>query len=391
MKRVYAGLDIGTYHVKAAIAAAPATPDVPMQILGTGLATTRGMHRGHVIEVAEVTKAIREAFARAQSAAGVSVRSARVAVGDEGVDETHTTGEVTLTASGGIVTKHDVERVAEESRRRAGQKLINRKSIHMFPIEYRVDGIKVVGKPHGLQGTKLAVDTLIVSMPSKQYEDIISAVEAAGIEVEEGDVIVSPFAASGVTLSKAQKIAGVMLADIGAETISTIVFNEDMPVSVKVFPVGSADVTHRIALAFQISLSEAEQIKKGAVTGSDISPQKVQRVVNEKLKIIFTIINAHLKSIGRQRMLPAGIVITGGGSGLPGVESIAKAVLKLPASIGMPSNLPRSGFADAIWSVTFGLCRLMYMEDMATTPHSLQDVWRQTKEAVRGVVRSLMP
>src|SRR3989338_4605365 len=104
MRKVYAGLDIGTYHIKAAIAAIPTSPDTPMQILGTGLAATKGMRHGYVTESAEVTKSIREAFSRAQSAAGVSVRSARVAVGDEGVDETHTTGEVTLTASGGIVT-----------------------------------------------------------------------------------------------------------------------------------------------------------------------------------------------------------------------------------------------------------------------------------------------
>ena len=242
----------------------------------------------------------------------------------------------------------------------------------------------------GLQGTKLAADTLIISILTKQYEDILAAVEKAGIEVEN-EVMISPIAASLVTLTKAQKVAGVILANIGAETTTTVVFNENVPISVKVFPIGSGDVTHALALAFQVSLPEAEQIKKGAVTGSDISPQKIQRVINEKLKNIFTVINAHLKSIGRQRMLPAGIVLTGGGSGLPNAQDVAKGILKLPATIGVPTNLPRSGFADAIWAVAFGLCRFAYLEDTEANLHSLSDVWKRTKETMRGALRSLMP
>ena len=183
MRKVYAGLDIGTYHIKAAIAAIPTSPDTPMQILGTGLAATKGMRHGYVTESAEVTKSIREAFSRAQSAAGVSVRSARVAVGGIGIDELRSTGEVTLTASGSIVTERDMERVAQESQKRCTQKLINRTIVDTVPIEYRIDGTRVVGKPLGLQGTKLAADTLIISILTKQYEDILAAVEKAGIEV----------------------------------------------------------------------------------------------------------------------------------------------------------------------------------------------------------------
>lgn len=389
MRRIYAGLDIGTHHIKAAIAAAPESPDMPMQILGTGLATSKGMRHGYIVEIGEVTKGIREALARAQSAAGVSVRSARIAVGGIGIDEVRSFGEVTLTASGGIVAERDLERVAQESEKRAAQKLINRSIIHTIPLEYRVDGSKVIGKPHGLQGTKFAADTLIIAMLSKQYEDILSAVEKAGIEVE--GVMVSPLAASLVTLTKAQKIAGVALTNIGAETLSIIVFDDDIPISVKILPIGSVDVTNTIALSFQIPLLEAEQIKKGAVTGSDIPPKKIQQVVSERLKDMFALTNTHLKSIGKQRMLPAGIVITGGGSGLANAQDIARAVLRLPASIGIPANVPRSGFADATWAVAYGLCRWAYIEDMSLGKHSLNDIWQRAKDTVRNTLRSLMP
>ena len=389
MARVYAGIDIGTHHIKVAIAAPPEHPEAPMHIIGTGLATSKGMRHGYIVDIGEVTKGIKEALVRAQSAAGTSVHSARIALGGVSVDEIRSSGEITLTSSGGIVTERDIERVTQESEKKAAQKLVNKTVIHTIPLRFRIDGTPVIGKPHGLQGAKFGVDTLIVTMLSKHYDDILTATEAAGIEVE--GVMVSSLAASLVTLTKAQKIAGVALANIGSETLSIIVFDDDTPVSVKIFPIGSSDVTSAIALSFRIPLPEAEQVKKGAVTGSDISPKKMQHVVAQELKDMFTLINAHLKTIGHQRLLPAGIVITGGGSGLPNIQDIARTILKLPATIGIPANLPRSGFADATWAVAYGLCRWAYAEDVSSNAYTMKDIWRRGKEMVRTGFRSLMP
>src|SRR5262249_45177536 len=154
-----------------------------------------------------------------------------------------------------------------------------------------------------------------------------------------------------VTLTKAQKTAGVVLANIGAETFSIMVFDNDVPVSVKVFPHGSADITNTLALSFQIPLNEAEQMKRGAVTGSAIAPSKMNTIVTNRLKDMFTLVNAHLKAIGRQRLLPAGIVITGGGSGLASTQDVARMILKLPSQIAQIGYLPRTSSVDATWAV----------------------------------------
>ena len=214
MRRYYTGIDVGTYHVKVVIAAPAETPDLPMQIIGTGIAASRGMRHGFIIDPNEATKSVKEALARASSAAKVPIKSARVALGGLGLDEIRSTGEVTLTPSGGIVTAREIERVERESEKKASAKLTNRTIIHTIPIEFRVDGTKVLGQPNGLQGTKLAVDTLLITMLSQHHDDLVEAVEAAGVEVD--GVMASPLAASLVTLSKAQKTAGVILANIGA-------------------------------------------------------------------------------------------------------------------------------------------------------------------------------
>ncbi len=110
-----------------------------------------------------------------------------------------------------------------------------------------------------------------------------------------------------------------------------------------------------------------------------------------KLKELFTEINAHLKVIGRQRLLPAGIVITGGGSGALHIIDIARTTLKLPAQIGLPAGILRNGALDASWAVSYGLCRWGFTEDTAVPLYSPGEIVRRTFDSIRSGFRSLLP
>ena len=386
---VYCGIDIGTFHVKIVIASPAENSDLPMQILGTGTSTSRGMRHGYIVDKLDAKKSVKEALIRASSAAHTQVKSARLGLGGVGLDEIRSTGDVTLTPSGGIVNDRAIELALRDAEKRASGKLGNRSIIHTIPLEYRVDGSKVYGKPTGLQGTKLAIDTLLITILTQHYDDLVEAVESCGVEVE--GVMASPLAASLVTLTKAQKTAGVVLANIGAETFSILVIEDDTPISLKVLPTGSADITNTLALSFQIPLSEAEQLKRGAVTGSDIAPKRMETIVSTRLKEMFTLVNAHLKVIGRQRLLPAGIVITGGGSGLASAQEIAKAILKLPSQVGQIGMLPRTASVDATWAVAYGLCRWAYAEDMTEKSSSFAEVLSGGWDTIKKALRSLLP
>ncbi len=388
-QNIFTGIDIGTHQVKVVIAAAPQSADSPMQILATATSSSKGMRHGYIVDTKEVAAAVRSAVDRASHAARVQVKTARVGMGGISLEEVRSNAEITLTASGAIATSHDIERVIDESEKRAASKLANRAIIHVIPLEFRLDGHPVQGRPTGMQGTKLGVETMLITMLAQHHDDLIEAVEMAGIEV--AGVMASPLAASLVTLNKAQKTAGVVLANIGAETLSIVVFDNDIPISLKVFPIGSNEITNALALSFQLPLSEAEQLKRGAVVGSTISQKKLTTVISARLKDMFLLILAHLKSINRDRLLPAGIVITGGGAGLASATDVAKAALKLPSQIGLPLMLPRVSALDATWAVAFGLCRWGYAEDMLDTHHPLSDVLSRMMEAVRQVFRSLLP
>ncbi len=157
-------------------------------------------------------------------------------------------------------------------------------------------------------------------------------------------------------LTKAQKRAGCVLANIGAETVSIVVFENNTPISMKVFPIGSTDITNDIALGLKIPLEEAEKLKRGHSAGVTYSKRKLDEIVGARLSDIFELIDAHLKKIKRDGLLPAGIIITGGGSGIATIQDLAKASLRLPSRIATLDPGQNGKVRDASWAVAYGLC-----------------------------------
>jgi cell division protein FtsA len=181
----------------------------------------------------------------------------------------------------------------------------------------------------------------------------VSIVEAADIEVL--DQMASPLAGSYVTLTKDQKIKGCVLANIGAETVSIVVYDEGMPISLKVFPMGSTNITDDLALGFKISLEDAERIKLGRLGGAMYPRKKVEEIMSVRFRALFDLIDKHLRAIGRRGNLPAGIVLSGGGSGQGMVSDIAKGSLNLPARIADLKLSTDTKVRDATWAVAYGL------------------------------------
>ncbi|KKW18625.1 MAG: Cell division protein ftsA [Candidatus Adlerbacteria bacterium GW2011_GWC1_50_9] len=124
MARVYTGIDIGSSHIKVVVATPAENTELPMRILGTGTTPSKGVRSGYIVDVKEATKNLREALTRARSASKVPIRSARLALGGISLEDIRSTGEITLTPSGGIVTVREMERATSESEKRAGPKLI---------------------------------------------------------------------------------------------------------------------------------------------------------------------------------------------------------------------------------------------------------------------------
>ncbi|OHB02688.1 MAG: cell division protein FtsA [Candidatus Zambryskibacteria bacterium RIFCSPLOWO2_01_FULL_39_39] len=360
--RITAGIDVGTYEVRVVVAERSEENSLPT-ILGTGRSESKGLRHGYIINTGDVTKSVDSALRQAEKSSGIRIKKAFISIGGVGLSGLNSGGSSIVSRADQEITDADTEQAvlaAEESIQSALMQ--NRKIIYSIPTSWKVDGKNVLGRVIGLKGIKLETKALFVSCIESHLDDLVEAVEATGVEVI--DVVASPIAASFVTLSKSQKIAGCVLANMGAETVSIVVFENNIPISLEVFPIGGSDITNDIALGLKISLEEAESIKLGGVTSTSYSRKKLEDIVSARLGDIFELIELHLKKIGKSGVLPAGIIITGGSSSIGTIPDLARSYLRLPSRIAS-LNISNGKFQikDSSWSVAYGLCIISNLPD----------------------------
>lgn len=357
-EQIFTGIDIGTHQVKVAVARIPKGDGEKLlpEIIGTGFAESRGLKSGYIIQESDVIRSIKSAIVQAEKSAGIIIKRASLSIGSVGIEEIYSRGEIIPTRADSEITTADLEKVMQDSEYRINDHIPNRRILHKIPLRYLVDGVEVLGRPQGMRGNKLEVDSLFITSYEQHVDDIISAVESVGVVVDYDGVIASPLAASFVMLSKTQKRAGCVLVNIGAETTSMVVFEDSKPISLRIFPTGSNDITNDIALGLKVPLEEAEKIKRGNMTSATFSKKRLDEIINNRLNNIFTLIDTQLKKIKRDGLLPAGVILTGGGSNIHGITDVAKTVLSLPARTATLEIGINTKVKDASWAVAYGIC-----------------------------------
>ncbi len=382
--RTTVGIDIGSYQIKVVVAAEQEGGATP-KILGTGYAESRGLRHGYIINAADARKGLKQAIESAEAASGVRIKSAYVAVGGVGLEEFRARVDVAVARPDGVVSDLDATTALDTCERSIGKRLLNRKVLHAIPLSYLLDGAPILGRPQGMTGRTLTCDALFITTLSQHLEDLIAIIEDMGVSVT--DVMAAPLAGSFVTLTKAQKMTGCVLANVGASTLSIVVYEDNTPISLKVFPVGSNDITNDIALGLKISLEDAEQLKRGTLLGTNYSQKKLDDIIQARLSDLFELVAAHLEKIGKAGLLPAGIIITGGGSGLATIEDLARNSLKLPTRRAALQGFEGGRIRDASWAVAYGLCIWgLTNEEESAVGSLLRSLWRRAWDALRRLL-----
>lgn len=389
-RRIATGIDIGTHQTKIVVVEEIRGPDGPsLHIIGTGLSETQGMRHGYVVDAADAAASVRIAKAQVESVVGFPIKNAFLSIGGISLDEIRASGETVISRADQEVTELDIAKARDMAYETASPNFINRTVLHEIPLEYRLDGTKTLGEPLGLKGTRLQIDYLFITCLSQHAEGLVSVIEAVDIEVV--DQMASPLAGSYVTLTKDQKMKGCVLANIGAETVSIVVYDEGIPVSVKVFPSGSTNITDDLALGFRISLEDAERIKLGRLGGAMYPRKKVDEIITTRFKNLFDLIDKHLRAIGRRGTLPAGIVLSGGGAGQGTISDIAKGTLNLPARIADIAIASDTKVRDATWAVAYGLA-LWGLTGETETPRKQSNFdFKEIQGTLSGFFKQFMP
>jgi cell division protein FtsA len=368
------GLDIGTTKTCAVVAV-----DGPngLEIVGVGEAPSMGMRKGVVVDLDETIKSIEAATEKAERMAGFHVSGVFVGITGDHIRSTNNRAVVAVSGDDREVSSVDVRRVVDAS------KIINlpadRQIIHALPRFFTVDGQDGVEDPVGMAGGRLEVDTHLITGGSTFITNVLKCVHRAGLEA--AGLVFEPLASSASTLMAEEKQVGVVLLDIGGGTTDIAVFSLGSAILTSTIPVGGNILTNDISLGLKTSLAEAEEVKKrfgagvrdamneetfpvrtldGRATKDATTAQLRQIVVPRVLETLRMAKTKIVENVPRDLVLGE-VVLTGGGSLLPGIEPIAEDVFGLPVRVGMPRTvggltdaMTQPQYATAIGLVIFG-------------------------------------
>lgn len=347
------GLDVGTHSIRVVQGKLEETGR--LNIIGAASAPANGLRKGVIVDIDEAVSSISAVLEKVERMTGVPVTHANVSVGGNHITCMDSKGVIAVSRADGEISENDVIRVIDASQ--AVSIPPNREVIHVIPKTFTLDGQSGIKDPIGMTGIRLEVETIIIHGALPFLKNLNKAITQAGLEVDQ--LVLSPLAAAQSVLNKRQKELGVAIIDLGAGTTSLAVYEENNLIHTAIVPIGSMHITNDIAIGLRCTIDTAEKVKTlygkaspalvdklAEIDMSKIDPQEESRVsqqlvaeiIEARLEEIFDRITAELKRIDRDGKLPAGIVLTGGGAALPGVVEFAKHYLRLPVSIGVPSE-----------------------------------------------------
>ena len=363
------GLDLGTSRVAVVIAESD-EPGTPVTILGVGESPSDGLRKGVVVNLEKTIASIQAATVAAERMAGQRIESVVVSLGGTHTWSQNSTGVVAVANPDHEIGDDDVQRVVEASR--AISVASDRQVIHVIPRAYTVDGQDGVRDAVGMTGHRLEVETNILTGAQTAVQNVIKCVHGAGFDVE--DVVCAGLGAGEGVLTAQEIELGVCLVEIGAGTTNVVVYNEGSARHLAVLPVGGNHVTSDIAIGLRTTLDEAENLKLNyghaladvidhaeKVEVRQVGGDRMQalprrflaEIIGPRMQEIFQMAREEVRKTGFDQLLPAGVVVAGGGSRLMGTTDAAQAVFNTSARLGQPLGL--TGLADKAHGPSFAV------------------------------------
>lgn len=378
VSRYAVGLDVGTNNVRVVVGHMDGSSEKPT-IVGIAVEPNAGMRKGTVVNLVNTAQAIDKALEAAERMSGHQINDVTVSVNGSHVIGMSSKGVI---AAGHEITEADLDRVEEAAT--VLQLPANREILEVTPRSYQLDGQENIKDPIGMNGVRLEVDAHVITALSPHVKNLEKACEMTETRVNQK--VLAGLAAARAVVSEQQMENGVVLIDIGGTTTNVIVFEEGDLQHVAVLPIGSVNITNDLAIGLKTDLDIAEKVKVGNAvavasahknsskkavvkdgkTSHEFDIEDVDMIVEARLEEIFELVDKELKSIGRSSKLPGGVVLTGGGAQMPGIEDFAKNALQLSARVGKPKGY--GGVTDQIESPAFaGAVGLMLSDLLGTT------------------------
>lgn len=361
--RIIAGLDIGSTAVRLVLGSIVATEQQEkLQIIGAVSSPSEGISRGVINSIEDATSAIAACLEKAERLLGVNVYDIWLGINGPNMKCETSKGVVAVSRGDGEINTDDVNRALEAAQALSVPQHYD--ILHVLPVEFKVDSQECVKNPLGMVGVRLEVEALIIQNLSSQINNLKKSIQRAQLNID--DIVFSALAASAVALDSKQKELGVALVNIGSSTTSLAVFEDGELLHAAVIPLGSSHITADVAIGLRCPITLADKVKVmyGSANASRfnktdeidiseiireenltdetniISKHYVAEIIQARVEEILEKIDDEFKKIGKSGMLPAGVVLIGGGAKLSDLVETAKKVLRLPVSLGGNKHVP---------------------------------------------------
>jgi cell division protein FtsA len=339
-----------------------------LRIVGVGVSPSRGLRKGNVVNANEAADAIVASVERAERISGYHITQAHVSIAGAHIASLNSRGIVAIPHGDRGIADEDVVRALDASQ--AVSLPEHHEVVHVVPRGFSIDGQGGVSDPRGMFGARLEVEAHIVTGSVLSIQNLIKCVSTLDIEVDQ--LVLAPLAAGEAVLTSTERSMGVALADIGGGTTDIAIFIEGSVWHTAILPVGGNHLTNDVAICLRTPVDEAEAIKKkyghavpdkvpedqevdiaafGEETHQSIHRQDLAAVLHARVEEIATLVLQEIKRSGYDGLLPAGVVLCGGTSQLPGICDVFREVIGLPVRIGQPHDL--QGLVDTLMNPAY--------------------------------------
>ncbi len=358
-----ASLDIGSALTKVVIGRLIGNYEV--EIVGLGTYPSTGVKNGSIINIETTTKCIIEAVSDAELMAGWEVDTVVVNVSGRVVSSRNEKGIIAITNKSRVIGEADIVRVIETAQN------VNipadMEILHVLARGFRVDNESNIKDPVGMTGVRLEAEVHIVTVGSSILRNIQRVLEAANLYC--GDKILSSLASSEGILTQGEKDLGVAVVDIGAGICDIAVYLDGGVAYTSTLPIGSYHITSDLSIGLKTTIDSAEILKKRygnldpkmmdptqkidlpPITGRgprSVYQQEIYDIIEPRAREILELIENDLKKSGSKESLAGGVILTGGGSLLGGIDILGEEIFGTSVTVAKPAGL--TGLADKVSS-----------------------------------------
>jgi cell division protein FtsA len=397
MKRKFAAIDVGTTKVCTIMGTLDSSSG--LRVLGVGIAPSHGIEKALVANVNQAKESIRQSIKKAEMMAGYRMDSAYIGVTGKHITSMNNRGTIAITKADQLVRSDDLKRVLDVALNVKAP--VDRKMLHVIPRAYTLDGHEVKN-PVGMHGYELNVEAHVITAAVASVQNLTKCISGIGVEID--DLVLEPLASAEAVLSEEEKQAGVLIADIGGGTTDIAVMREGSIYHTSVLPVAGHQVTRDIAAGLGLSFELADEMKKKYGTlflpeeedadrtvgenGHSVSYRDLCDIIRARVEELMRLVVLELPRNDYARLIPAGIVITGGGANLPGIVEMTQAITHLPTRVGIPpalNGVSNSMLTDPAYATSVGLVLWKMKNDSSGTQK-----WASSRPSgLRGLFSSI--